>query len=961
MKFLLYIGVAFAAIGCAKDADVDVAPLGDNVLTITSNIATRAEKSQWADKDAIGVYMTSVDLGDEGANVEYTTTGSGSFTSEDPLYMPSSGTVDIFAYYPYVKDVSIKAYDIKSVDQVDLLSVTQQNVSSSAVELIFNHLLSKMSLVIEAGDGLDTEDLKGLSVTLSGISTTATFDLTSDVATTTNSAAQLTLTTTTDGTSSSAIIIPQDDFSTVTLSFTTDKYGTFSAPLSTTEFKVGVEYTYTATLDRDGVEIASSNITPWSSDGEILGTANIVDIEYKSDGKYYINSAKGLAAFRDLVNGAVNTTATSAGVTFSTDAKLDIDGVLTREIDLVDICSEASNTSWTPIGFSSNATGSWVNYYYTGTFDGGGYKVKNLYINSGASQQALIRYLGDGGMVYNLGVSGSVTAANSTEELFQTAGLVANNYGYVVNCYSEVNVVGETNVGGIAGYNEGYVVNCYNHGSVIGVDNNVGGIVGQNETGGYVGYCYSTGYIDLEATDDRRIGGVVGYNHSTTADAPTIKGSFCIESENTDYSIGQVETNASSGGLDGNVCTEDYLTSASFVTTLNNGAATYNSSTTYSTAAGEYATYNLDSKLVYACSWSAVSGGYPTLDFYQTPQTVVLDISFNSQSYNINNEDGLRAFAALVNGEAMPDGVVTSGDDIYFQFGTPYPTIDGRLTDNIDLSAICSSGNGSWTPIGNSSTTPYSGTFDGCGKTISKLYISSALSNQALFGYVTAEGVVNNLTVEGSVYSHDGSSAVSNIGGVAAYNSGLIINSCNKVAVSGNSKVGGVVGCNAGTVANCCNIGAITGLASDGTTTGGTTVGGDMVGGLVGENTTAGSVYYVYNAGSINGGVENDGTNIGSVIGYNYNTASGCFTLDGATYDNRIFGEKSDTYSDFTKSKEALQGADFVITLNKNATTYNGKDGISTDASGWVAVDNDYPAHVYGSTPNSDGGYTLPE
>ena len=82
-----------------------------------------------------------------------------------------------------------------------------------------------------------------------------------------------------------------------------------------------------------------------------------------------------------------------------------------------------------------------------------------------------------------------------------------------------------------------------------------------------------------------------------------------------------------------------------------------------------------------------------------------------------------------------------------------------ELTADIDLSEICGENIGgqsvSWTPIGNSESTAYTGTFDGDGHTISGLYIKSTADDQGLFGYLSTDGdntgTVQNLTVSGSV------------------------------------------------------------------------------------------------------------------------------------------------------------------------------------------------------------------
>ncbi|MEG2053880.1 MAG: hypothetical protein RR052_02970, partial [Oscillospiraceae bacterium] len=86
-----------------------------------------------------------------------------------------------------------------------------------------------------------------------------------------------------------------------------------------------------------------------------------------------------------------------------------------KDIDL-------TGSNWTPIGTFIDETN---DKPFKGTFDGNGFEVKNLTINSTADYQGLFGYVGDGGIVQNVGVTG--------------------------------NVNGERYVGGVAGDNEGSV------------------------------------------------------------------------------------------------------------------------------------------------------------------------------------------------------------------------------------------------------------------------------------------------------------------------------------------------------------------------------------------------------------------------------------------------------------------------------------------------------------------------
>ncbi len=869
------MGIALAAIGCAKDAGVATMS-GDNTLTITSNIASRVASEQWEKSDEIGVYMTSSSFGDEGENVLYTTTsGDGNFASDNPLYYPSSGTVSILAYYPFVNGVNLTAYPLDSSKQVDLLLATKSGVAASfsAVELSFNHLLSKLSLTIEAGTGLTLADLDNLVVTISGIGTkTDDFNIADSTAEVIFSEySSLTLATTitknSDETaitaiSSSAIVIPQG-LSGAVLYFATEDYGTFSATLTTSAFTAGDEYKYTATINRSGVDITSANIDIWN-DGEISsGVADIVDIEYKTD-TYYINSAKGLAAFRDLVNGGTNTqSAMFVGFESSEfgTAHSDITGKLTRDIDLGDIYGKdinGSEVSWIPIGRASD-------YVFNGTFDGDGHCVSGLYINSG-SKLGLFGYLDESGLVYNVGVSGEVTTSSS-----EVGGIVSWNKGWVMNSYSEVTISGGTNSGGIAGYNAGNVVNCYNRGDVEGT-NNVGGVIGQNIAGGYVGYCYSVGGID----GDTRVGGIVGWNYTTSpVDAPTIKGCFSLD--NTPYSIGQLGYAASTGPYDGNVYDEAYLKSTVFATIIENGAFTYNKNEDDAH----------DVAPIAACAWRDNSThNYPTLDIGKNADEIdwIYDIVYNSGTYEIYSAKGLEYFAALVNGTTLPasatadteGGVVTSGGDAYFVDlgGLPQPGINGSILIDKDSEIAL---DGTWTPIGNysdSNTPKYTGTFAGNNRKITGLSTDSSKNYQGLFGYVDNATISGIYICEGSVKGGD------YVGGVVGYanNSSTISGCYNTSDVDGDDVtgsgdyVGGVVGYanNSSTISGCYNTSDVKGDND--------TNSGSYVGGVVGYADSS-TVSGCYNTGDVNGRIYK----VGGVVGCAYSsTISGCYNDGGS-------------------------------------------------------------------------------
>ncbi|MCM1105070.1 MAG: hypothetical protein NC409_13310 [Clostridium sp.] len=203
--------------------------------------------------------------------------------------------------------------------------------------------------------------------------------------------------------------------------------------------------------------------------------------------------------------------------------------------------------------------------------------------------------------------------------------------------------------------------------------------------------------------------------------------------------------------------------------------------------------------------------------------------------YRIHNAEQLRSFADMVNGAD----------------GTPNTGLCAVLTQNIDLSGVCSEESGSWTPIGTDKN-PYTGIFNGGSFQVSGLYCQRAKSSYAgLFG--CNNGTIRNLGVTGSV------AAGNYTGGVCGRNAGIITGCYSAAAVAGARYTGGICGYNdvTGTVNVCYHTGAVSGSK--------------YVGGICGYNQNDTSS--CYNMGTVNG----SGTSVGGICGYNKKLVSGCY------------------------------------------------------------------------------------
>jgi hypothetical protein len=171
---------------------------------------------------------------------------------------------------------------------------------------------------------------------------------------------------------------------------------------------------------------------------------------------------------------------------------------------------------WQPIS-AFNAT-------FTGTFDGQGHEICDLFIDRPEEVPVgIFGYVDERGVIKNLGVvNADVTGC------IGVGGLVAESCGTVSNSYFTGSVTGSSGGGGLVGWNAGTVSNSYSSGSVT-ANYTAGGLVGGND--GTVSNSYSTGSV----TGDWCVGGVVAFNNEGTV--------------SNSYFTGSVTGNMGVGGL----------------------------------------------------------------------------------------------------------------------------------------------------------------------------------------------------------------------------------------------------------------------------------------------------------------------------------------------------------------------------------------------------------------------------
>ena len=365
-----------------------------------------------------------------------------------------------------------------------------------------------------------------------------------------------------------------------------------------------------------------------------------------------------------------------------------------------------------PIGFVS---GSRDGDPFSGVLDGDGFQISDLVIEENDSSEAGVAFIsqvGNGGLVENLSVGGSV---DSTIDDFFFGGLAASvaldGTGTIQNCVSHVDVTSiGGQVGGMVGRNDDTVTNSYATGSVEGNDA-VGGLVGRvqsgtltesyatgsvegdEEAGGLVGWnngtvtnSYATGSVE---GDENRVGGLAGINQDT------IQTSYAVGFVTGDTDVGAlVGFNEFGDEIDSSYADEESTGQSLLIGDEEFGGVTNSETLTTAEMQGSEAETNMDG-FDFADTWDSVleSDDDTTADGY--PILIVLDRENQLEAQGIllllsvetNPATDISKFSATLNGELVELDDGAEDTDVFFEFGesvtdsqTPIQTLTGPET-----------------------------------------------------------------------------------------------------------------------------------------------------------------------------------------------------------------------------------------------------------------------------------------
>jgi filamentous hemagglutinin family protein len=389
-----------------------------------------------------------------------------------------------------------------------------------------------------------------------------------------------------------------------------------------------------------------------------------------------------------------------------------------------------------------------------------------------------------------------------------TNGATISNLGLV-----DVNIKSGSGVGGLVGYNYSSTIkNSYATGTVSGT-NVVGGLVGMN-IDSTITNSYATGTVN--GTDS--VGGLVGINGAASR----------IENS---YASGTVSGVDLVGGLVG-------------LNYSNIENSYYDNETNTDSSMGDISYGKTKAEILALVGgtwddtiWSKTSAGssvegyeileLPYLIGVTRDEDKSVVVLFNSGLGTSANPYTIKNWTQLQN--INNSNILTQ--NYYFQL---LNNLSNTTSGYTNLASLTANGGAGWNSLGNGSA-QFKGTFDGLGHSISDLYINRSSTDYiGLFGYTNGATISNlgliDFNIVGGYF----------VGGLVGYNFGSTIsNSYATGAVSGTSIVGGLVGYNFGsTISNSYATGTVSGY--------------EFVGGLVGYNNDS-TIQNSYATGAVSG------------------------------------------------------------------------------------------------------------
>jgi len=392
---------------------------------------------------------------------------------------------------------------------------------------------------------------------------------------------------------------------------------------------------------------------------------------------------------------------------------------------------------------------------------------------------------------------------------------------------------------------------------------------------------------------------------------------------------------------------ENFFGDLSTLTTLTASIRAYNGDWTDYCAGETLEAYVTPTEAGATYNYQWYNSGVPIAG--ETNSTYTLtgsDVGTNTISVTVTRDRFVGSIDSLsVSVEGEPDGTTGKPFRIYDEddlklFGRsgnperPLWTLAAhyKLMNNITLTGH------EWVPVGTGSGgSSFSGSFDGNGKTISGLNITTGRTYQGFIGYTSSSTVVKNLGIDISITISSGSYSSSCAGGIVGRNDGGTIQNCYVTgSISHTNSVslytGGMVGWNSGTVENCYSTANVTSIILNYSS-----AVGPYAGGIAGYNNGTVQNCYTHNATitarSDDSSNSSPSAHAGGIVGINYTSSivKYCYTAKGSvsTYP------KSTTYGNSggitgTTGGSGNAGDTFNCVAMNTSITVSGTNASST-------------------------------
>ena len=291
MKKTVFFAAALAAlISCQKnDIETPITHVDENFkINLSMDLPTKVTDTAFESGDEVGIYVVNYVEGVAGTlaasgnhydNVNHTY-GLSWTAAEEMYWLDKSTKADFYCYYPYGNPSSVTAFPFAvKADQSTLANYKASDFvwgvasgispTSNLVQIATNHVMSKMTIYLEPGDGFTAETFAAadMSVAIRNVKTNATVNLSDGTVTATGSATEVTPYN--EGAYYRAVIVPQTVANGSALIVVTVDGTEYTLKKGFT-FVGGKQHKFTVTVNKTGSGI-NIGIGGWESDGEDNG------------------------------------------------------------------------------------------------------------------------------------------------------------------------------------------------------------------------------------------------------------------------------------------------------------------------------------------------------------------------------------------------------------------------------------------------------------------------------------------------------------------------------------------------------------------------------------------------------------------------------------------------------------------------------------------------------------------